>query len=464
MRSQTQVREFSLLSNLSQRIIDSEYGHRAATTLQAQEAVAQHPTGQRADRFDEQVLSCLFEPSLLAGGTSAFSEPVCNRAQHYLDAISATDYTALGHPTFRHAVAEFFTARDAGLATNPDDVLLFDGGASAALECLLRVVLADEDDAVLLPLPLYPLWSSTAHRLGKRSGGYYLDEDANWGITTNELSKSLQQVHDTNGRARALVVINPGNPAGQILSRSEMEAILAFAEQERLVVVADEAQQGCQYLDSSRPWLSFRQVASELKSDAELLSLHVAGPGAWGVEGAALVCHNVSESTRKRLTADVLGSEQGPRRGGKLGLGHALMATVVTPPPADCTAAEQRIAERQRLASGFLRKAEIAQRRFAAVEGCTCVLPQAGPFIFPRVIIKGYVMKKAISFATPADQIYCMELAEREGVAVMPGCGLGQRPGHFHFRFSLNQSELAMMATLDTFERFHQEHPGGWFE
>jgi len=457
-----QHRSCSLLSNLSQKVIDTEYAHRAATILQAQEAVAQHPTGQRVDRFDEQVLSCLFEPTLLAGGTSAFSETVCDRAQRYLEAMSAADYSALGASMFRQAFAQFLTDRDAGLPADPDDVLLFDGGASAALESLLRTVLASENDAVLLPLPQYPLWSSTSRKLGKLSAGYYLDEENSWGTNMSEISKSVQQLHDSQGRAGALVVINPGNPAGQILSRSEMEAILAFAEQEKLVVLADEAQQGCLHLDNSQ-WLSFRQVASEQHSGAEVVSIHVAGPGAWGVEGAAVHCHNVSESTVKKLKEDALGSEQSQGRA-KLGLGHALMATVVTPPPGDSMAAGQRIAERQRLASGFHRKAKTAQERFAAVDGCTCVVPQAGPFIFPRVIVKGYVMKKAISYATPADQIYCMELAEREGVAVMPGCGLGQRPGHFHFRFSLNQSEAAMMATLSTFERFHKEHPGGWFE
>lgn len=68
---------------------------------------------------------------------------------------------------------------------------------------------------------------------------YYLDESDGWGLSRVELERAL-----TEGRKvaepRAIVVINPGNPTGQVLTRSNMEQVIRFAYDERLVILADE--------------------------------------------------------------------------------------------------------------------------------------------------------------------------------------------------------------------------------
>lgn len=47
---------------------------------------------------------------------------------------------------------------------------------------------------------------------------YYLNENSGWGLELNELKKRLQEAHDAGTTVRALVVINPGNPTGQVSS------------------------------------------------------------------------------------------------------------------------------------------------------------------------------------------------------------------------------------------------------
>lgn len=42
---------------------------------------------------------------------------------------------------------------------------------------------------------------------------------------------------------RALVVINPGNPTGGVLSRENQNDIVKFCEEEKLVLIADEVYQ-----------------------------------------------------------------------------------------------------------------------------------------------------------------------------------------------------------------------------
>lgn len=45
---------------------------------------------------------------------------------------------------------------------------------------------------------------------------YYLDESAGWGLEISELKKQLEEAKSKGVDVRALVVINPGNPTGQV--------------------------------------------------------------------------------------------------------------------------------------------------------------------------------------------------------------------------------------------------------
>ena len=53
---------------------------------------------------------------------------------------------------------------------------------------------------------------------------------------------------------RALVVINPGNPTGGVLSRANQDAVVKFCEEEKLVLIADEVYQTNVYAGASCLW------------------------------------------------------------------------------------------------------------------------------------------------------------------------------------------------------------------
>lgn len=68
---------------------------------------------------------------------------------------------------------------------------------------------------VMIPIPQYPLYSASLAEYGLSQCGYYLDEERNWGLDVAELERSLAEASKT-AAVRALVVINPGNPTGQV--------------------------------------------------------------------------------------------------------------------------------------------------------------------------------------------------------------------------------------------------------
>jgi alanine transaminase len=42
---------------------------------------------------------------------------------------------------------------------------------------------------------------------------------------------------------RAIVIINPGNPTGAVLSEKDVAAVIEFAAEEKLIIMADEVYQ-----------------------------------------------------------------------------------------------------------------------------------------------------------------------------------------------------------------------------
>jgi aspartate/methionine/tyrosine aminotransferase len=51
---------------------------------------------------------------------------------------------------------------------------------------------------------------------------YYLDEESQWGLEITELKQQLHTARSAGINVRALVVINPGNPTGQVLMLSTL--------------------------------------------------------------------------------------------------------------------------------------------------------------------------------------------------------------------------------------------------
>lgn len=67
----------------------------------------------------------------------------------------------------------------------------------------------------MIPIPQYPLFSGTLSELGLQQVDYYLDEDEGWVLKYEELERSWRAASE-HCSVRAIVVINPGNPTGQV--------------------------------------------------------------------------------------------------------------------------------------------------------------------------------------------------------------------------------------------------------
>ena len=58
----------------------------------------------------------------------------------------------------------------------------------------------------MIPIPQYPLYSATLSEYGAHQIGYYLDEDNNWALNTEELERALNEERE-NYVPRGIVIL-----------------------------------------------------------------------------------------------------------------------------------------------------------------------------------------------------------------------------------------------------------------
>lgn len=57
------------------------------------------------------------------------------------------------------------------------------------------------------------------------------------------MREAVEAARSHGTAVRAIVFINPGNPTGQCLTRENLEELIKFAYEEKLVLMADEVYQ-----------------------------------------------------------------------------------------------------------------------------------------------------------------------------------------------------------------------------
>ena len=115
---------------------------------------------------------------------------------------------------------------------------------------------------------------------------YFLDEEKVWSVDINDIQKRIENATNTGLEMRAIVVINPGNPTGNVLKRNDIEAIINLSYENGLVILADEVYQNNIYNPEQAPFISFRKVLHEMgepfSNNVELISLHSVSKGLQG--------------------------------------------------------------------------------------------------------------------------------------------------------------------------------------
>ncbi|XP_037855883.1 alanine aminotransferase 1 isoform X4 [Chlorocebus sabaeus] len=344
--------------------------------------------GQRPITFLRQVLALCVNPDLLT--SPSFPDDAKKRAERILQACGGHSLGAYsvssGIQLIREDVAKYIERRDGGIPADPNNVFL-STGASDAIVTVLKLLVAGEGHTrtgVLIPIPQYPLYSATLAELGAVQVDYYLDEERAWALDVSELHRALCQARG-HCHPRALCVINPGNPTGQVQTRECIEAVIRFAFEERLFLLADEVYQDNVYAAGSQ-FHSFKKVLMEMgppyAGQQELASFHSTSKGYMGecgFRGGYVEVVNMDAEVQQQMLKLMSVRLCPPVPG------QALLDLVVSPPAPTDPSFAQFQAERQAVLVELAAKAKLTEQVFNEAPGISCNPVQGAMYSFPRV-------------------------------------------------------------------------------
>ncbi|KAF2194144.1 alanine aminotransferase 2 [Zopfia rhizophila CBS 207.26] len=395
---------------------------------------------QKPITFFRQVASILENPLLLENEQAlidhlGYKSDVIERAKWLLKEVKSVGaYSqSQGAPGIRDSVAKFIEKRD-GYPSSFKDIYL-SNGASSGVNTLLHVICAKPETGILVPIPQYPLYTATLSVLDARCVPYYLEESQAWGTNVKAIRESYNKAIAEGTDVKAIVIINPGNPTGASLSAEDIRAVLKFAAEKSLVVIADEVYQTNVFIGE---FISFKKALRDLQKEEpgkydhiELASLHSVSKGMVGECGHRggyfelvgfdiLVAQEIYKFISIQLCPPVLG--------------QCIVELMVNPPKEGEPSYELYKKEFDGIFGGLKERAYALYDAFKQMEGVKCQTPAGSMYLFPTITIPKKAIEQAKKEGRQPDEFYCFRLLDSTGVCVVAGSGFGQKEGTLHFR------------------------------
>lgn len=473
------------VDKLNPRVLEAQYAVRGELVLKSMQYAkelknnAQHnlpfdsiiacnignpqAVGQASISFPRQVLSLCTCPELLniPAVVDALPSDVVQRARNYLKEIpdgTGAYSESKGVEVVRNEIATFLKERD-GHDADPRHIFVTDG-ASPAVQMSLQAMIAHENVGIMIPIPQYPLYSAAIAVNGGKAISYYLDEATDWSAPVTELQRSLDAAKAENVECRAIAVINPGNPTGQVMSEHEMKGVVQFCHDNGLVLLADEVYQENIWADG-REFVSFKKVVRDMEKanelvqgQTELLSFHSISKGFFGEcgrRGGYVEFVNINEDVLDqmyKLASVNLCSNLD---------GQLTMGLMVQPPKEGEPSYVQYIEERTNIMESLQRRANRIVVALNGLEGVTCNVTQGALYAFPSITLPQGAVDRAKELGKAPDAYYCLELLDHTGIVVVPGSGFGQVSGTWHFRTTILPQEEHFDDVIERMSTFHQQ-------
>lgn len=453
------------IADLNENVLNAKYAVRGSIPMRAEELQGQlhknpgslpfskivnanignpQQLKQKPLSFYRQVLSILQYPEILEQGeeklisAGVFKRDTIERAKRILNDVggSVGAYSSSqGVLGIRKTVASFITKRDGGELAYPEDIFLT-AGASAAVMYLLSIFCRGSQTGVLIPIPQYPLYTASLALNNSHALPYYLDEASGWSTNTKEIEQVVNDSIDKGIKPTVLVVINPGNPTGAVLTEDAIADIFVVAAKYGIVVIADEVYQ--ENVFSGPKFVSMKKVLRKLQREkpgyfdnVQLASLHSTSKGVsgeCGQRGGYMELTGFGQEVRQ-VVLKLASISLCP-----VVTGQALVDLMVSPPQPGDDSYEQDRFERDTVHDELNRRAALLHKTFNSLEGIECQKPQGAMYLFPRLLLPYKAVQAAQHAELGPDEFYCKSLLEATGICTVPGSGFGQEPGTYHLR------------------------------
>lgn len=302
-----------------------------------------------------------------------------------------------------------------GLSVNVEDVLVTNG-ISEGLD-MVAASIVEPNSEILMPGPYYPPYSSYVKFYGGKPIEFKLTEDG-----APDLDDIKSKI---TPKARALCIINPNNPTGEVFNSKNLKQLIDVAAEHDMYIICDEIYDKLVF---DREFTGIGKVAKDAPvillngfSKVYLMTGWRCGYICMNSDCQALenIRNNIPKLARVRIATN-------------LPVQKAAVAALQGP--------QEYIAE---TVTKLKKRRDLVVKRLNEIDGISCKLPNGAFYTFPKILHNRW----------KDDKDFVLNLLNKTGILTVHGSGFGEL-GRGHFRIVYLPNEQVLEEAMDKLSDF----------
>jgi len=335
----------------------------------------------------------------------ALIDAILNNFNYYADSEGILE--------LREAIVEKESLK--GLSITVEDVLVTNG-ISEGLD-MVAASIVEPNSEVLMPGPYYPPYASYVKFYGGKPIEFKLTEDG-----TPDLDDIKSKI---TSKARALCIINPNNPTGEVFNSKSLKQLIDVAAEHDMYIICDEIYDKLVF---DQEFTGIGKVANDSAvillngfSKVYLMTGWRCGYICMNSDCQKLenIRNNIPKLARVRIAANLpvqkaaVAALQGPQ--------SYIAKTVTT----------------------LKKRRDLVVKRLNEINGISCKLPNGAFYSFPKILLNRW----------KDDKDFVLDLLNKTGILTVHGSGFGEL-GKGHFRIVYLPNEQVLQEAMDKLSNF----------
>lgn len=335
----------------------------------------------------------------------ALIDAVLNNFNYYADSEGILE--------LREAIVEKESQK--GLSISVEDVLVTNG-ISEGLD-MVAASIVEPNTEVLMPGPYYPPYASYVKFYGGKPIEFRLTDDG-----TPDLDDIKSKI---TPKSRALCVINPNNPTGEVFNGKSLKQLIDIAAENDMYIVCDEIYDKLVF---DKEFTGIGKVAK----DAAVILLNgfskVYLMTGWR---CGYICMNSNCQQLENIRNNI------PK------LARVRIATNLPVQKAAVAALKGPQAYIAEIVTKLKNRRDLVVKRLNEIDGISCKLPNGAFYTFPEISLTHW----------KTDKDFVLDLLNKTGILTVHGSGFGEL-GKGHFRIVYLPTEQVLEEAMDKLSDF----------
>ncbi|MGA8737898.1 MAG: aminotransferase class I/II-fold pyridoxal phosphate-dependent enzyme [Nitrososphaeraceae archaeon] len=302
-----------------------------------------------------------------------------------------------------------------GLSITVEDVIVTNG-ISEGLD-MVTASIVEPNSEILMPGPYYPPYASYVKFYGGKPIEFKITEDG-----TPDLDDIKSKI---TPKTRALCVINPNNPTGEVFDSKSLKQLIDVASEHDIYTICDEIYDRLVF---DKEFTGIGKVAK----DAPVILLNgfskVYLMTGWR---CGYICMNSDCQKLENIRNNI------PK------LARVRIATNLPVQKAAVAALEGPQGYIAQTVTKLKKRRDLVVKRLNEIDGISCKLPNGAFYTFPKILHNGW----------KDDKDFVLDLLDKTGILTVHGSGFGEL-GKGHFRIVYLPNEQVLEQAMDKLADF----------